>query len=87
MQLQAMNPFKGLGERMVVRPGDVMGDGVVLLKEKAVPPVTSDRIPDEDAPKPKLTMSLDVLVLRGSELRQQAIHVIDFYPPRHRGCR
>ena len=82
-----MNPFHGLGERLAIRPGDAMGDGVVLLKEKARPPVTSERAPDEDAPRPKVTMSLNVLVLRGAELRKQGIKVIDFYPSRHRGYR
>lgn len=63
-----MNPFKGLGERLAVRPGDVMGDGAVLMREKKRLPVTSERMPDEDVPRPKVTMNLDVLVLRGTEL-------------------
>lgn len=82
-----MNPFKGLGERLTVRPGDVLGDGAVLMREKKRLPVTSERVPDEDAPRPKVTMSLNVFVLRGKELRKQGITVIDFYPSRHRGIR
>lgn len=82
-----MNPFQGLGERIEIRPGEARGDGVILLKEKHRAPVTSERQPDEDAPKPKVTMSLNVLVLDDSELRWQGIRVIDFYPARHRGYR
>lgn len=82
-----MNPFQGLGERIKIRPGEAMGDGVVLLKEKSRRPVTSEIPPDEDAPRPKVTASLNVLVLADTELRWQGIKVIDFYPARHRGLR
>lgn len=79
-----MNPFAALAKPIVNRPGSPMGDGVVLLGEKVSRPVSSIAPADEDAPRPKVTASLNALVLRGQDLRHQGIKVIDFYPSRKR---